>query len=96
MTKEKSCALALAACLLMLGACGKKDKDDEAGGEKEAATPVQVAKAEKGSIDRVVEADAVLFPITQESRSGSSGAGEQGQPGAGTGRLSDDIAGNRA
>jgi multidrug efflux pump subunit AcrA (membrane-fusion protein) len=65
MTKEKSCALALAACLLMLGACGKKDKDDEAGGEKEAATPVQVAKAEKGSIDRVVEADAVLFPITQ-------------------------------
>src|SRR5215472_15034318 len=65
MIKEKSCALALTACLLMLGACGKKDKDDEAGGEKEAATPVQVAKAEKGSIDRVVEADAVLFPITQ-------------------------------
>ena len=51
----------LAVCALVLLSCGKgKDKDDEAAGaENAAATPVQVAAVTTGSIDRVVEADAV-------------------------------------
>jgi multidrug efflux pump subunit AcrA (membrane-fusion protein) len=59
----------LAVCALVLLSCGKgKDKDDEAAGaENAAATPVQVAAVTTGSIDRVVEADAVLFPIHQAS-----------------------------
>jgi len=59
----------LAVCALVLLSCGKgKHKDDEAAGaENAAATPVQVAAVTTGSIDRVVEADAVLFPIHQAS-----------------------------
>jgi len=57
--------LAVAACLLLYS-CGKKE-EAPAAAEREAATPVQVAKVTTGSIDRVIEADAVLWPIQQSS-----------------------------
>ena len=56
---------ALAAGLLLFS-CGKA-KDDPAAVEGEAATPVQVAPVTTGSIDRLLEADAVLWPIHQTS-----------------------------
>jgi multidrug efflux pump subunit AcrA (membrane-fusion protein) len=60
-------AIFLAAlCALLLCACGGKDKDDEKekkGGE--APTPVLVEHAVRGAIDRMVIADAILFPINQ-------------------------------
>src|SRR3954471_4235942 len=52
------CALAT----LALAGCGK-GKPEEA--ETEAPVPVQVAEARKGPIDRVIVADAVLYPINQ-------------------------------
>jgi HlyD family secretion protein len=60
-------AAALLFAVSLLFSCGKKDKDDESKAEGEAATPVQVAAATVGSIDRVIEADAVLSPIHQAS-----------------------------
>jgi HlyD family secretion protein len=54
------------ACLIaiLLAGCGKtKPKAAEA--ESEAATPVTVETAVKGAIDRVVTADAVLYPVNQ-------------------------------
>ena len=57
--------LAVAACLLLYS-CGKRE-EAPAAAEGEAATPVQVAKVTTGSIDRVIEADAVLWPIQQSS-----------------------------
>jgi HlyD family secretion protein len=60
--------LVLGACTLALISCGKKaDDEDAAAKEGTPATPVQVAKVTTGSIDRVVEADAVLSPIHQAS-----------------------------
>ena len=56
----------LTLCTLALLSCGKA-KTDEAADTENAATPVQVATATTGSIDRVVEADAVLSPIQQAS-----------------------------
>ena len=69
MNEKKLGCIVLAASVLALLSCGKgKDKDEEAAGAEEAAaTPVQVAAVTTGSIDRVVEADAVLFPIHQAS-----------------------------
>jgi len=45
--------------------CGKSKEKEEAAGETEAPTPVLVETAVLGAIDRVVTADAVLFPINQ-------------------------------
>ena len=59
--------LALGACALFLLSCRKAKTEESAGSEEAAATPVQAAAATTGSIDRVVEADAVLFPIHQAS-----------------------------
>jgi multidrug efflux pump subunit AcrA (membrane-fusion protein) len=42
--------------------CGKKK---EAAAEEEAPTPVQVEEARRGPLDRIVTADAVLYPINQ-------------------------------
>jgi HlyD family secretion protein len=55
-----------AVALLLADCGGKKDADDEkkAGGET-AAAPVEVAKAEKATIHRVIEADAVLYALNQ-------------------------------
>jgi multidrug efflux pump subunit AcrA (membrane-fusion protein) len=58
--------LALAACLLLFS-CGKGKEKEAPAAEGEAATPVQVAAVTTGSIDRIVEADAVLWPVHQAS-----------------------------
>jgi HlyD family secretion protein len=61
------------ACLLTaavwLHGCGKKEaaKEAAAGAETEAPTPVTVETANRGAIDRVVSADAVLYPINQSN-----------------------------
>ena len=61
--------LLTATCLIagLLAGCGKsKPKAAEGGGEEaEAPTPVTVETAVKGAIDRVVSADAVLYPVNQ-------------------------------
>src|SRR5579863_10458256 len=55
----------MAACVLLSG-CGKEKAAAEGGGEApEAPTPVTVETAGLGAIDRVVTADAVLYPINQ-------------------------------
>ena len=54
----------IAAVALLIG-CGKAK--DDAAAETEAPTPVMVETATLGAIDRVVTADAVLFPINQSS-----------------------------
>jgi multidrug efflux pump subunit AcrA (membrane-fusion protein) len=61
------CALAgLAVAALLLAGCGKAREKEAAGGEgQEAPTPVTVEPALHGAIDRVVNADAVLFPFNQ-------------------------------
>ena len=60
------------ACLLAaagwMNGCGKaKEKDAAAGAETEAPTPVTVETAGRGAIDRMVTADAVLYPINQSN-----------------------------
>jgi multidrug efflux pump subunit AcrA (membrane-fusion protein) len=55
-------------CLMLIGllaGCGKKKDKDEAAGEAEPPTAVMVETAGRGAIDRVVTADAVLYPIDQ-------------------------------
>ena len=51
---------------VLVAGCGKA-KDKEAGGGEaaEAPTPVTVEPALRGAIDRIVTADAVLFPVNQ-------------------------------
>jgi HlyD family secretion protein len=57
--------LALLGCFIaLLTGCGKK-KEEAA--EAEAPTPVMVETATLGAIDRIVTADAVLYPINQAS-----------------------------
>src|SRR5579883_230470 len=54
--------------LTALAGCGKKDaaKEDKGGDDAEnAAVPVQVAAATRGPIDRVIRAEAILYPINQ-------------------------------
>src|SRR3989442_379213 len=55
-------ACLLAACALLAG-CGKPDEKEDAGGESEGPTPVLVETAVGGAIDRMVTADAVLWPV---------------------------------
>src|SRR2546423_7371709 len=45
--------------------CGGSQKAEKA--EAETVTPVQVAKASRESIQRVITAEAILFPVTQSS-----------------------------
>lgn len=63
MAPRWSVVLVLAAALLV----GCKAKDKEGDAETEAPTPVQVTEARRGPIDRVITADAVLYPINQAS-----------------------------
>ncbi|MDQ6704904.1 MAG: biotin/lipoyl-binding protein, partial [Acidobacteriota bacterium] len=51
------------------GGKGSQDADDKpkAGGASDVATPVQVAKATRSSIQRIVNAEAILFPVDQAS-----------------------------
>ncbi len=51
------------ALALFCSACGKTEKKAEA--ETEPPVPVQVVNVRSGPIDRVVESDAVLYPINQ-------------------------------
>ncbi len=51
----------------MLAGCGKAKEKEAAGGETEAPTPVMVETAVRGAIDRVVTADAVLYPVNQSN-----------------------------
>ena len=62
--KSQFLAIAIAGCML-LGGCGKGDKNVEAAEEQEAPTPVTVEPALRGAIDHVITADAVLYPINQ-------------------------------
>src|SRR5947207_3114070 len=62
MNKYLSVAIALAA---LLSGCGKSEKPEAA--EEEKATHVLVETANKGAMDRVVEADAVLYPVNQSN-----------------------------
>ncbi len=50
---------------LVVAGCGSKPKASEA--EKDAATPVEVATAERGPIERVVTAQAILYPVSQSA-----------------------------
>lgn len=54
----KRSLLPVLACLLFAAGCSKKEEAEP----KAAAAPVQVAPVEQGSIRRIVDADAVLFP----------------------------------
>jgi multidrug efflux pump subunit AcrA (membrane-fusion protein) len=56
--------IGLAAVALLAG-CGKKDA--AAGAEQEPPTHVMVEAAARGAIDRVISADAVLYPINQSN-----------------------------
>jgi len=49
----------------LLAGCGKGGAAKETAAEQEAPTPVTVETAVRGAIDRVVTADAVLYPINQ-------------------------------
>jgi len=55
--------LSLAACFVLLAACGKSADQ----GEKKAVAPVQVASATRASIQNIVTADAVLYPLNQST-----------------------------
>ena len=52
--------ISLTALLLLTSACSKKEEK-----EAEPIAPVQVAPVVKATIHRIIEADAVLFPIDQ-------------------------------
>lgn len=61
MTRLASGLTAIAAAFA-LAACGGQKKEAEA---PEAPAPVQVESVRKGPIDRIVTADAVLYPVNQ-------------------------------
>jgi multidrug efflux pump subunit AcrA (membrane-fusion protein) len=73
MNGSRFSAWAAPACLIaivLLAGCGKSKPKEEAaagGEEAEAPTPVMVETAVRGAIDRVVTADAVLYPVNQSS-----------------------------
>lgn len=52
---------------MLMAGCGKSKPKEAESGEAEAPTPVTVETAVKGAIDRVVTADAVLFPVNQSN-----------------------------
>lgn len=52
---------ALMAALVLLASCSRKEQEKET----EASAPVQVTEAKREKIHRIVEADAVLYPLRQ-------------------------------
>ncbi len=52
------------ACMVILWGCSSKSTDTGSADEA-PATPVQVAVAKSGSIQQIVEAEAVLYPVRQ-------------------------------
>src|SRR5258708_4389971 len=63
-TKRTAMAGAISLCLIFIAACGK-GQSKEAPADTEAATPVQVETARRGPLDRIIVADAVLYPLNQ-------------------------------
>jgi HlyD family secretion protein len=59
--------IAVLAVLLaaLLASCGKSKEKEGDAEEAEAPTPVTVETAVRGAIDRVISADAVLYPVNQ-------------------------------
>ena len=49
---------------IMISGCSKK-ANDEGGEEKKTAVPVEVAEVKRDSIDRIISATGVLFPVDQ-------------------------------
>ncbi len=63
---RRNCAhAAIFSLAVLLVACGGKKGDEKKAEGAEAPTPVMVEKAVHGAIDRMVIADAVLYPIDQ-------------------------------
>jgi HlyD family secretion protein len=61
--QELGCLTVVLCVIALLAGCGRKQA--EGGEESEAPTHVLVEAASRGAIDRVVEADAVLYPVNQ-------------------------------
>ncbi len=60
--------LAVACWLLLAGCSGKPKAGADAGGdESQPATPVQVATAKRDSIQHLITAEAILYPVKQAS-----------------------------
>lgn len=57
----KPIQICLLAAVVIVAGCSKKTAEDK----EEAPTPVTVEAANRGAIDRVITADAVLYPIDQ-------------------------------
>ncbi len=55
----------LLAVVALLNGCGKAKSTETAGEGQEAPTPVTVETAVRGAIDRMVIADAILYPVNQ-------------------------------
>ena len=64
LTKTKRGLVVAISAAILISGCSKKDKD-EGGDEKKTAVPVEVAEAKRDSIDRIISAQAVLFPVDQ-------------------------------
>lgn len=56
-------AMCILAVGLLFSGCSRKDIGEAEAAE--AATPVQVARATKGSIERIITANAILYPLNQ-------------------------------
>ena len=62
MPKRTYRSLTVAAlCGVLLAGCGSKEKKDDA----EPVVPVEVTEAKRDSIQRLVQADGILFPVEQ-------------------------------
>ena len=57
--------------LLALGSCGKEKKQDA---DADAAAPVQTTKAAMESIQQIITADAILYPVSQSAVTAKLGA----------------------
>src|SRR5215469_16349566 len=55
--------IGVALSCLMIAGCAKKDKEEET----EPVVPVQVAEVQRDSIQRIISADAILYPANQAS-----------------------------
>lgn len=61
--RRRAVLLAFAACAVLLASCGKGGAE----AETETVAPVQVATAARASIQNIITADAVLYPLSQST-----------------------------
>jgi HlyD family secretion protein len=61
-------------CVLVTSLSGCGGGKEKAAEDQDAATSVQVAKAERGPIERIVKADAILYPASQAAITSKIGA----------------------